>query len=74
MQIDFPILSVITFTPLVSGLIILMIPGDRKTEVRMTALAASLFAFLLSLWVYFNYDVAAGGYQFMERVNWLPAL
>lgn len=74
MQIDFPILSVITFTPIVSGLIILMIPGDRKTEVRMTALAASLFAFLLSLWVYFNYDVAAGGYQFMERVDWLPAL
>jgi NADH-quinone oxidoreductase subunit M len=29
---------------------------------------------LLSFWVYLSYDQAAGGYQFLERYNWLPAL
>jgi NADH-quinone oxidoreductase subunit M len=71
---QFPILSVIVFTPLLSALIILLIPGERKTEVRVTALAAALLAFLLSLWMYFNYDTAAAGYQYIEKYTWLPAL
>ncbi len=71
---QFPVLSVIVFTPLIAGLLILLIPSDRKTEVRMTALAAATFALLLSIWVYFSYDVAAGGYQFVEKIPWLPAL
>jgi NADH-quinone oxidoreductase subunit M len=36
----FPFLSVIIFTPIISGLLILLIPGERKTEIRVTALAA----------------------------------
>ncbi|MGH2522235.1 MAG: NADH-quinone oxidoreductase subunit M, partial [Anaerolineales bacterium] len=61
---NFPFLSVITFTPFVAALIILMLPGERKSEVRVTALAAGIFATLLSLYVYFAYDMNAGGYQF----------
>ena len=71
---QFPVLSVIVFTPLIAGMLILLIPADRKTEVRVTALAAATFALLLSIWVYFSYDVTAGGYQFVEKVPWLPAL
>jgi len=71
---QFPILSVIVFTPIVTGLLLLLFPADRKNEVRVTALAASLFALALSLWVYFSYDKVAGGYQFIEKFAWLPAL
>ena len=71
---QFPVLSVIVLTPLIAGMLILLIPADRKTEVRVTALAAATFALLLSIWVYFSYDVTAGGYQFVEKVPWLPAL
>jgi NADH-quinone oxidoreductase subunit M len=71
---QFPILSVIVFTPLVTGLLIFLLPGERKTEIRMTALAASAFAMLLSIWVYFAYDTAAGGYQFVEKYTWLEQL
>ncbi len=70
----FPILSVIVFTPIVTGMLILLFPAERKTEVRVTALAAAIFALLLSLWVYFTYDSTAAGYQFQESHNWLPAL
>ncbi len=70
----FPILSVIVFTPIVSGMLILLMPAERKREVRVTALAAASFALLLSLWVFFTYDKQIAGYQFQEVYRWLPAL
>ena len=70
----FPILSVIVFTPIVAGMLILLFPAERKTEVRVTALAAAVFALALSIWVYFSYDSAVAGYQFQETHNWLPSL
>lgn len=71
---QFPILSVIVFIPLVTGLLILLIPADRKTETRVAALAAGALALVLSVWVYFAYDISAGGYQFVEKYSWLPSL
>jgi len=71
---DFPILGVITFTPLVASVIILMLPAERKNETRAVALAAATFALLMSAWVYFTYDQSVAGYQFIERYNWLPSL
>ncbi len=67
-------MSTITFTPLVAALIILLIPAHRKEAVRAVALAAAIFALALSIWVYFSYDTALAGYQFVERYDWLPQL
>lgn len=71
---EFPIISVIVFTPLVAGILLLLIPGDRKSEIRVAALGAAVFTVVLSLFVYFGYDIEVGGYQFVERYDWLPAL
>jgi NADH-quinone oxidoreductase subunit M len=71
---QFPILSFIVFTPIIAGMLILLIPAERKSEIRMAALAAGAFALLLSIWAYFSYDITAGGYQFVEKYTWLPAL
>jgi NADH-quinone oxidoreductase subunit M len=69
---NFPFLTVITFTPMIAAVLIFLIPGERKTEIRVTALAAGVFATLLSIYTYFAYDQSAGGYQFVERYNWVP--
>jgi NADH-quinone oxidoreductase subunit M len=61
------------FTPIISGLLILLIPGERKTEIRVTALAAAFFALVLSGWVYFSYNPSIGGYQFIEKYEWFSA-
>jgi NADH-quinone oxidoreductase subunit M len=71
---QFPILSFIVFTPILAAVIIFLIPSDRKNEVRVTALAASIFALILSLWMYFSYAVSKGGYQFVEKIDWLPMM
>jgi NADH-quinone oxidoreductase subunit M len=70
-MMNFPVLSVITFTPAVAAILILLLPAQRKNETRAVALAAATFALILSFWMYFNYDQAAGGYQFIEKYTWL---
>ena len=71
---QFPIISVIVFTPIVTGLLLFIIPSERKNEIRVAALAASALALLLSIWLYFSYDIEAGGYQFIEKYTWLKEL
>ena len=68
---NFPILSVITFTPIVAAALMLLMPAHRKNETRVVALASATFALILSFWVYLNYNQNLGGYQFQEYYNWL---
>jgi len=72
---NFPVLSVIAFTPIVAALIILLLPPQRKNEARVVALTAASFALLLALWVYIQYLTQhMTGYQFTEKYDWLPML
>jgi NADH-quinone oxidoreductase subunit M len=71
---QFPVLSIIVFTPAVAAMLILLFPANRKTEVRATALAAAVIALSLSVWVYFNYNQSLAGYQFIENYKWLPQM
>jgi NADH-quinone oxidoreductase subunit M len=68
---NFPILSLTIFIPLAAGLLILLYPQDKKTWPRVTALAASVITFLLTIIVYLRYDVAQAGYQFIEKLPWM---
>lgn len=71
----FPILSIITFIPLVAAVLMLFFKPDRKNEVRVTALAAAIFDLILSAWVYWQvYQNPSIQYQFIETYDWLPAL
>jgi NADH:ubiquinone oxidoreductase subunit 4 (subunit M) len=63
---QFPILSVIVLTPIITGMLILLVPKDRKDIVRYLALTAAIVDLALSVWVYFNYQILTGGYQVVE--------
>ncbi len=72
---QFPVLSVIVFTPMVAAVLILLMPAEKRNETRALALAAATFALILSIWVYVQYLVGGmTGYQFVEEYSWLPAL
>src|SRR3989304_4245283 len=43
------LLSLILFSPLVGGLLVLLLPGENKNLVRRAALAVSLVPFILTL-------------------------
>jgi NADH-quinone oxidoreductase subunit M len=71
---QFPILSVLIFLPLITGIVLLFLPAERKTLIKSLSLGSASLILVLSAIVFFSYNVAAGGYQFIERAAWVPAL
>src|SRR3990170_107103 len=71
---NFPILSIIIFTPISMALVILLLPAERHGLIRGFALTAAVIAAGLSIVAFVSYDQAAGGYQFVEQLSWIPAL
>ncbi len=73
---DFPILSVLTFLPLVGALIIVLwVRGDAGVvdgNSRWVALWTSLMNFLVSLLLWTNFDRGSANFQFEEQVAWIP--
>src|SRR5215470_13269340 len=74
---DFPILSLTTFLPLIGAALIFFTRGDEALvtkSARMIALITSLIVFLLSLYIWFNFDRTNPGFQFEEKSAWMPTL
>ncbi len=69
-----PLLSILTLTPLAAGIVLLLLPAGKRGLTRGMALATSFFTLVISVIVFFTFDTSAGGYQFIEKMNWLPAL
>jgi NADH-quinone oxidoreductase subunit M len=71
----FPILSLITWLPLIGCLVIMLVRGDEATvasNARWAALWTSLLVFALSLVLWVRFDPAEPGFQFNESVAWMP--
>ncbi len=71
----FPLLSLLTFLPLVGALIILSVRGDDAvvaSNARWTALWTSLITFALSLILWVQFDKSTADFQFVERLSWMP--
>jgi NADH-quinone oxidoreductase subunit M len=71
-----PILSITTFLPLVGALFILIQRGTPEAvanQARKIALITTLINFVLSLFIWFNFDPANPGYQMVEKAEWIPA-
>jgi NADH-quinone oxidoreductase subunit M len=73
---DWPILSIVTFLPLVGALLILVLRGEEEAvarNARYLALWTSLLTFLLSLVLWFRFDRGSADFQFVETADWIPA-
>src|SRR5690606_21358493 len=71
-----PILSLVTFLPLLGAAIIMITGGDEATKAknaRSIALWTSLIVFFLSLQLWFGFDASSPEFQFVERVEWIPS-
>lgn len=69
-----PLLSIIIFSPILAGVIIFLLPARLTRLIKSLALVSTGISLALSLIIYFGYDTAAGGYQFLEKLPWLPSL
>ncbi len=64
-------ISLLIFAPLVAALATLFFRDPRAG--RWLALVVSALAALLALGLWLGYDVAEGGFQYLEEVRWIPA-
>ena len=71
-DLTLPLLSVITFTPLVGALVIAVVPRTAERAIRWIALATSLIAFALSLVLLAAFDPLKPGFSYVEQVSWIP--
>ena len=70
---SWPILSVVTFLPLVGAFFIALLPEDEAgfRNARWTALWTTLITFLISLILVWRFDPASADFQFLEKRPWL---
>ena len=68
-----PMLSLITFTPLIGAIVIAFLPRERLSWIRWAALGTALVAWAFSLLLLTSFDPAASGFQFGEAADWVPA-
>src|SRR5258708_5264212 len=74
---SWPILSVVTFLPLVGAFFCLIVNGPKEAvdrNCRSAALITSLATFLISLVLWVRFDPTKAGFQFEEKLAWVPAL
>jgi NADH-quinone oxidoreductase subunit M len=69
------ILSIITYTPVVGALVLLLPPFKHSDDaVRWLANLFGFAGFLVSLPLWFWFDRSAEGFQFVERHSWIPSI
>ncbi len=76
-MIEFPVLSLLTFLPLIGALLILTIRGSEEIVARNSRWAAlwvSGTTFFVSLYLLFQFDGTSAEFQFVETIDWFPAL
>ena len=71
---DWPILSTVTFVPLVGVLFIMLIRDDSeigRRNIRNVALLTTVFNFVFSLYLWFAFDNSNYGFQMVEYAPWM---
>jgi NADH-quinone oxidoreductase subunit M len=66
-----PILSLVTFFPLLGAALIACLNRDATANARWIALWVTLLTFAASLLVWWNFDPRNAGFQFVENRPWL---
>ena len=71
---NFPVLSAITFVPLLISVIVLIIPKSKENLIRWTTTILSLIPLALSIYIYIVVQADPGTMQFKEEYSWIPAI
>ena len=66
-----PLLSIVTFLPLLGAAFICILPKDADGNARYVALWTTLVTFIVSLLIWINFDITSGSFQFVEEQAWL---
>ncbi len=71
---DWPILSTITFLPLIGAILVLLTSSDSpvaERNIKNVTFFTTLITFVVSLIIWINFDNSAVGFQFVEHQEWI---
>jgi len=71
-----PILSTVTFLPLLGALILLVLPGEggsARRNIFYVSLWTTLLTFILSIFIWTSFDPKNAGFQLVEKAPWLSS-
>ena len=71
---DLPLLSLLIWTPIVGGLLVLWLGDQKLSLARGLALGVSMLTFLLSLGLWTGFEIGSADLQFVEKALWIPSL
>lgn len=74
MMTDWPILSAVTFLPLIGAAFIFLIRGESESaaqNARYVALWTTVITFLISTLIWIDFDNSTADFQFVEKHAWL---
>jgi len=66
-------LTFLTFLPLVGAILLTLIPRDEEGAIKQTALAFAVAGFVLSIFLWTNFDSTTHEMQFEYSVPWIPS-
>ena len=70
----FPYLTAILLSCVAGFLVILVLPEQRKTEIKWVSAVFSGITLILSLYLFIAYDKSQGGLQFVEKYRWVESI
>ena len=73
MYADWPLLSLVVWTPIIGGALVLFAGDKEPSGARKIALMVSIITFLLTLPLYSEFNTDTHLMQFVERHSWIPA-
>jgi NADH-quinone oxidoreductase subunit M len=70
-----PLLSLAIWVPMVFGVLVLATGSDRNAHAaRVLALIGAALGFVVTLPLYSGFSTALGGFQYVEKLEWIEAL
>lgn len=67
------VLTLMIFLPLAGTAVVFCLPSQAKDLIRWTALAFTIPAFLLGIWLYQHFDTTTPDLQFVVNVPWIES-
>ncbi len=66
--------SYLLLSPAIGGLLLLFVPKDQKEWLKRIALLSVTISLALACFVFLKYDVTRAGYQFVDKIDWVPSM
>src|SRR5210317_1768706 len=71
---SFPYLTAILLSCVTGLVVILILPGERKAQIKWVSAVFSGITLILSVYLFFAYDKSQGGLQFVEKIRWVESI